>query len=265
MPNTGADHTGLTAALLALAPNYGFTFTDAQKKHLADLFAGIATIKPAAVLPRKGKSQARFSRAGIAAQSIAGLDQDTYVSGLTYGQFSLLDLIQAALDVTGPADVTVATWSSGNYDIEALKNFRDAGLIRRIRFIMDSGRQMKGQAAADDIAKIFGRDAIITVRTHTKFVLICNDDWDLVITSSMNLNKNIRLEHFEMTSDPAKVAMFTDVVGALFSEAPASGSYGRIMPTLRTIDPDHEVIAMPAVHRNRNMITMGKLNRPEGR
>lgn len=211
---------------------------------------------PAHVRPAR-KAQARFSRAGNAAQSIAGFGKGMDVAGLTYGQFSLIDLIQSTLDITGPADVTIATWSAGFYDLEAAQNFRDDGRLRSVRFVMDSGRQKKGQAGVHDVEDLFGPGAIVTVRTHAKFVLIRNDDWDVVITSSMNLNKNMRCEHFEMTDDFDRCEMFASFVDAAYREAPESGSHGRSMPRLETVDPAFAVDAVPEVSRRRSPIKIG--------
>lgn len=259
------DSSALLRVVKQAAKSEGVEMTNAQMKHIADSIAGAAEVaaKPNHARPAR-KSHARFAKAGVAAQAIEDFGHGMDVMGLTYGQFSLIDLIQATLDITGPADVTVATWSAGFYDLEAAKNFRDDGRIRSIRFIMDSGRQKKGQAGVHDIDELFGEDSIITIRTHAKFVLIRNDDWDVCITSSMNLNKNIRCEQFEMTDDVERCEMFEAFVGAAFDEAPASRSFGRTMPSLNSVDPDRTVVALPGVSRNTGKITMGNLNRDAG-
>lgn len=253
----------LTTDVLAVLADHGVETNESQKRLLGELLEGLATVGPSDAKP-VARRQARISMAGVAAKSIEGFGKGMDVSGLTYGQFSLIDLIQATLDITGPADVTIATWSSGFYDIEAAKNFADDGRIRKIRFVMDSGRQKKGQAGEVDIAELFGQESIITVRTHAKFVIIENDDWDVLITSSMNLNRNIRTEQFDMTDDPKRCAVFKAFVESAFDEAPKSRSYGRIMPGLRTVDPGLAVVAMPTVARNRDAIRMGSINRDAG-
>lgn len=259
------DSSALLRVVKQAAKSEGVEMTNAQMKHIADSISGTAEVaaKPNHARPAR-KSHARFAKAGVAAQAIEDFGHGMDVMGLTYGQFSLIDLIQATLDITGPADVTVATWSAGFYDLEAAKNFRDDGRMRSIRFIMDSGRQKKGQAGVHDIDELFGEDSIITIRTHAKFVLIRNDDWDVCITSSMNLNKNIRCEQFEMTDDVERCEMFESFVGAAFDEAPASRSFGRTMPSLTSVDPDRTVVALPGVSRNTGKITMGNLNRDAG-
>ena len=136
----------------------------------------------------KRRTRARFSKVASARDTIAGFGPDMDVAGLTYGQFSLIDLIQAALEITGPADVTISTWSAGFYDVEAAEKFRANGMLRSIRFVMDAASMKRGQASVADIADLFGPEAIRSTRTHAKFALVRNEAWDVVITSSMNLN-----------------------------------------------------------------------------
>lgn len=182
---------------------------------------------PIAHLRPKRNTRARFSKVASARDTIAGFGRDMDVAGLTFGQFSLIDLIQAALEITGPADVTISTWSAGFYDIDAAERFRANGLMRSVRFIMDAASMKKGQASVYDIADLFGKDAIRTTRTHAKFALVRNDDWDVVITSSMNLNLNPRCEQFEMTDDAERCGMFAAFADALFEELPAGGARSR--------------------------------------
>ena len=175
----------------------------------------------------KRRTRARFSKVASARDTIEGFGHDMDIAGLTFGQFSLIDLIQAALEITGPADVTISTWSAGFYDIDAAERFRADGALRSIRFVMDAASMKKGQASVYDISDLFGKDAIRTTRTHAKFALVCNDEWDVVITSSMNLNLNPRCEQFEMTDDAGRCGMFAAFVDALFEELPAGGARAR--------------------------------------
>ena len=74
----------------------------------------------------------------------------------------------------------------------------------------------RGQASVADIADLFGPEAIRSTRTHAKFALVRNEAWNVVITSSMNLNLNPRCEQFEMTDDVERCGMFAGFVDALF-------------------------------------------------
>ena len=178
---------------------------------------GIAHVRPVR------KTRARLSKIANARDTIEGFGHGMDIAGLTFGQFSLLDLLQATLDITGPADVAIATWSAGLYDADAAARFVNDGRITSIRFLMDSGLEKRGQATAVQIADLFGANAIRTTRSHAKFVTVTNGDWSVLITSSMNLNLNPRCEQFEMTDDADRCALFVGYVDELFREIPAGG------------------------------------------
>lgn len=181
--------------------------------------------KPAGAVRHRDPSvhrRVRFSRVAPARVLLAGLQHGDMVTGLTYGQFSLIDLLQASLEVTGPADVAISTWSAGFYDVDAAKHFRDLGTLRSIRFVMDSSQQKRGQASAFDVAELFGRESIRTTRSHAKFATVVNDDWAIAITSSMNLNLNQRVEQFQLVDDEETCGLFLGFVDELFRSDPFS-------------------------------------------
>lgn len=177
------------------------------------------------------RTRARLSKVASARDTIAGFDHATDIVGLTFGQFSLLDLIDATLEITGPADVTISTWSAGFYDVEAAERFRDSGRIRRIRFIMDSSAK-RGQASVGDVCAIFGAETVRATRSHAKFALIRNEAWDVLITTSMNLNLNPRCEQFEMTDDAVRADLFGAFADAVFDELAEGDTGDRQMPGL---------------------------------
>lgn len=181
------------------------------------------------------KTRARLSKTASAAATIDGFAHDTDIAGLTYGQFSLLDLIDATLDITGAANVTISTWSAGFYDVEAALAFRDSGKMLSCRFVVDSSAK-RGQATAGDISDLFGAENVRATRAHTKFAIIRNDEWDVLITSSMNLNLNPRCEQFEMTDDAHRADLFQQFTDALWADLPAGDTGDRQLPPSRGID-----------------------------
>lgn len=198
-------------------------------------------------------SRMRHSKVAGARDTIAGFSHDIDIIGLTHGQFSLLDLLHATLDITGDADVDIATWSAGIYDVDAARRFAAEGRIRRIRFIMDSATQKRGQASAVDIGDLFGHESIRTTRTHAKFALISNQQWAVTITTSMNLNLNPRCEQFEMTEDRQRHDFFAGWVDSIFAEIPAGGQRradDRQLPAsldLETVTPKHDIAVAPTI------------------
>lgn len=195
----------------------------------------------------------RLSKLASARDTIVGFDHNTDIVGLTHGQFSLLDLIQAVLEYTGSADLDICTWSAGLYDADAAARFQSDGRLRRVRFVMDSASQKRGQASTVNIADLFGADSIRTTRTHAKFALISNDSWHVVITSSMNLNLNPRVEQFELTEDVHRWQFFTEWVDAVFESTPAGGGKRADdrelphTPTLNHVQPNTGVALTPSI------------------
>lgn len=209
--------------------------------------------QPIAHLRPARKTRARLSKVASARDTIAGFDHHMDVVGLTFGQFSLLDLIDATLEITGPADVAISTWSAGFYDVEAAERFRDSGRIRRIRFVMDSSAK-RGQASVGDVGEVFGPDTVRATRSHAKFALITNDDWSVLITTSMNLNLNPRCEQFEMTDDPDRADLFMGFVDALFDELDEGDTEDRQMPGLHhlaAVQPDLGIEITPTIRMGR--------------
>ena len=203
----------------------------------------IAHVRPA----RKARS--RFSKVASARDTIAGFGHGMDVAGLTFGQFSLLDLIDAALEITGPADVAISTWSAGFYDVDAAKRFRDSGRIRSIRFLMDSSAK-RGQATVGNVGEIFGEDTVRATRSHAKFALVTNEEWSVTITSSMNLNLNPRCEQFEMTDDPERTAMFMGFVDEVFGELAKGDTQERRLPVaagIEAVQPDLGIEVTPKI------------------
>ena len=213
----------------------------------------------AAVARPVKRARHRLSKVANARDTIAGFGPGVDVVGLTHGQFSLLDLIQATLDITGPARVDIATWSAGLYDVDAARRFVDDGRITEVRFVMDSAAEKRGQAAAVDIGDLFGRDTIRTTRSHAKFALIGNSSWSVVITSSMNLNLNPRVEQFEMTDDADRHSFFAAWVDELFAELPAGGERrgdDRSLPATRGLDHVQPITGVSGV----GTITPGRIH-----
>lgn len=145
-----------------------------------------------------------------------GRGMETYC--LTFGQFSLMDAIEALLDITGPADVAISTWTAGNADISRSAAHLSDGRIRSLRFVADCsfGQRQPGYLA--ELVRLFGNDAIRTTRTHAKFAVITNDEWAVTVRTSMNLNENPRLESIEVTDEPTLAAFLLDIVDEIFRE-----------------------------------------------
>lgn len=156
-------------------------------------------------------------RTATATEALARLDQETQIFGLTGGKFSKIELIQAALAKTGPADLTLSSWTAARADALALHELKTAGAIRAARLIFDFTFARRDPAAAHLIRQSFGPDSIALSVIHSKFVLLGNDSWRLVIRTSMNLNLNPRTEDFHAAHDPPLFDFLTSFADAIFA------------------------------------------------
>lgn len=182
------------------------------------------------VLPAQVKSRARsqslqrrIDGAGVALDSarlaLAGFRRGAHIFGLTKGQFSMIDIAAAALEITGPARVTVWTWCIAEYEIEAFSAFFHDKKIQDLRVIMDWSAGQRDMPLTVDLQAQFGVDCIRVTKTHAKIITIENDTgWRVVARGSMNLNKNPRFEQFDISDDPAIYEVIAEVERELWAK-----------------------------------------------
>lgn len=152
----------------------------------------------------------------------------------TFGQFSLIDAIAALLDATGPADVTLCTWTAGADSVERLRVLLADKRIEGLRLIVDRGFLRYVPAVCAQLNRDFDDDWIRSARTHAKWAMIRNEKFNLAIRTSMNLAHNPRLENIEVSDDPALCDFLGSVADALFAEQ-APGLQARVRPTLDAV------------------------------
>tara|TARA_R110000782_G_scaffold129510_1_gene221070 strand:- start:337 stop:981 length:645 start_codon:yes stop_codon:yes gene_type:complete len=142
------------------------------------------------------------------------------VIGLTNGEFSLIDLIAGLLEVTGKAHLVVATWSAGIKDCHQVKWLMDTGKLASVRVITDHSFCTRKKQYMVSISDMFGDENIRTTESHAKFVLIHNDDFRIVIRTSMNLNANKTCETFEVDKDAGVFELFWEWCQHNFDDMP---------------------------------------------
>lgn len=152
-----------------------------------------------------------------AAAAVAGFDRNIELYGFTKGQFGLLQLIDALLDITGPAHVSLSTWTAARHEIQTLEKFVAAGRLTGMRWLIDFSFSRRDPEAAHQIRRTFGLDCIRVAQTHSKFALIENDQWELVLRTSMNLNMNPRFEDFTAAHDPELAAFLRAILDDIWT------------------------------------------------
>jgi hypothetical protein len=149
---------------------------------------------------RRASSKRYFvaSRVESASETIGNLENGVAVTGLTCGQFSMVDIIEHCLKETGGGDLFVSTWTAGIYDIERSKSLMDLGLIKSVRFVLDRAMFSKSPQYAGPMIEAFGIDSFRDTNVHAKVSIITGAKFNCVIRASMNLNKNLKTEQFDI-------------------------------------------------------------------
>ena len=68
--------------------------------------------------------------------------------------------------------------------------------------------------------RLFGADSLLLTRTHAKFALLSAGDYRIAIRSSMNLNRNTRVEQFDLDDDSALYDWFMGLVDEIRASVP---------------------------------------------
>lgn len=166
---------------------------------------------------RKKKREIRDLRQiDNAKQAIDGWNKEFEIYGFSKSQFSLIDLITATLDIIGPAEMFISTWTAANTDVTRVLEFVNGGQIINARWLVDLTFQRRTPELAQRIRDVFGKDAIRVAKNHAKYVVLTNDDYKVVIQTSMNLNFNPRFENFSLAHDPELVNFLLGIANEIW-------------------------------------------------
>ena len=157
-------------------------------------------------------------RTETAVAAIAGLDHETEIYGFTKGQFSLLNLIQAVFLVTGPAHLSLSTWTAASHEIESLAAMQARGDITGLRLLIDFSMARREPAMTAQMREKLGRDNIRVAQTHAKFALFQNAEWKVALRTSMNLNMNPRNEDFLVGHDLELAAFLNGILDEVWAK-----------------------------------------------
>ncbi len=152
----------------------------------------------------------RALREADVAKAVGPIAQGCEMFGLSNGAWSLVDLIAHCLRATGPAEVVICSWSAGAADIQLIAGMVAAGQITRLGYICDHSFPHRQPAYCAAARAAWGDGAFIVSDMHGKFVTIHNEGWSLCVTGTMNLNRNIRIETWQVSDSPEMFGVLND-------------------------------------------------------
>lgn len=159
---------------------------------------------PSSISVRRKRAVESFK---TASECIGTLEPGAALFAITRGQFSMIDAALACLDQSGPADLSLWTWTVAEYEIECLERLRHDGRIKTALIVIDAGARNKNSGLIKQWKGTFGVESVRYVVNHSKIVTIASDRFKLLLRGSMNLNFNPRFEQFDLTEGGADFAL----------------------------------------------------------
>ena len=190
-----------------------------------DLFKHIDPDKKLAVVGKKKFGRSEAVRALGTPEATRLLERIDFEQGsegliLSSGAVGLVDLLDALLNYSGPAEVDVATWRFHEFDAGCILKWLVSGRITDVRWVLDPSILSRQREACEFVHKYFGDARVRTVSSHAKWLCIRNDKWDIVVLSSANLNKCIRIESFFIRENAKWAAVFVEIVDEIYDRQP---------------------------------------------
>lgn len=108
------------------------------------------------------------------------------------GEFSMHELLEHLLLQTGPADVSVSSFSVTEVAVRTFFRLADQGILRSMKCLFDlSVKRHK-------LDLLFFSSNVVSeislAKNHSKMILITNESWNVVVVSSANFNINDKIE-----------------------------------------------------------------------
>jgi len=166
------------------------------------------------------KSELGVFNTKVSDDVLRNFSKDCRIIGLTRGEFSLIDLLRSILKKTGKAHVICTTWSAGIKDAHQIEWLMRDNNISSFNLVTDHSYSTRQKKYAVTIEQLFGKENIRTSEIHAKFLLIYNDNYNVCVRTSMNLNANRTCENFEIDEDKSIFDFYMDFIEHLFGSMP---------------------------------------------
>ena len=122
-----------------------------------------------------------------------------YIGAYLDKGIQLYDVIEWILQYTGPANITVLTFSIGEEFIRKIYQLKKAGKIESIDVILDFKAIQKTEKLVRLAGNVF--NSIEYAKTHAKILLIESDTYEVCVSGSQNATRGNREEGGIITTD----------------------------------------------------------------
>jgi len=192
-----------------------------QKREFSGRLPVVKAVKKKA---KKSKTYTRVFRPERAAEAIGELKPDITVHGLTDGHYALIDVAQHILDQTQAKHVTLSTWTATGIDVRRLYALKKKFDLN-IEMLIDRSYITREPAYCEVMRELFGDANLRTWNCHAKFAIFRGGAFDVLLTTSMNLAQNKRIENYQIECDPRLVTQYREMVERIFEMQPDSRGF----------------------------------------
>src|SRR5271166_3245418 len=109
---------------------------------------------------------------GNAAQAIGPIEPAMSLFAVTRGQWSMLDAILYVLSQTGPAGVSLWTWTVADYEMEAMCGLMARQEITAGLLIIDASADRRNAQLINQWRDRFGENTVKVVKNHAKLATV---------------------------------------------------------------------------------------------
>lgn len=127
-------------------------------------------------------------------EALAHLKPDEHRHFPSYAMWSSHEVLRAILEIIGPAQLHLTTWSIAENPVRQLVAMRDAGMITDITMLLHE-RSPKNHPAAWQLVQ-HAIPKVRLVKIHAKILVLQNKDWGVNVVTTANLNRNKNIEYY---------------------------------------------------------------------
>jgi hypothetical protein len=128
----------------------------------------------------------------VLSQIIPMMSEGNTIHFMSNGIFSMHELLEHLLTMTGPAELYITTWAMTENPVRAIKHMIDQGLITKLNCLFDFKIRKNSpkafQLASNLVAKLH------LAHCHAKATVLLNEKHGVTIIGSANYTRNPRIE-----------------------------------------------------------------------
>ena len=154
------------------------------------------------MVKNKTKSKVKLGKSAATVSAVIGrVKMGETVHYVSNGEWSMHDLLFHLISITGPARVTLCSWSISEKAVRRIIEAFNDNVLIDLRCVFDWRVKVRRPEVLSMVQKNIRNIALTAC--HAKVTVIENDDWSIAIIGSANYTNNPRIESGVIACDKA--------------------------------------------------------------